>query len=562
MTEVLFSDAPQNDVKGNGIVTVTRDDDGILIMNDTIKGTTMGDPDGPLLYVETLGCKVPTYIDPRTEFITDMKVEKRFQRLNYHVPYSLRGYFKFYDWPKEFQQKIIDEHGGLQIEGDENGFNRINAAGYVLCSGISRSNVPHKGYVPGGSCKSRAVNRTLYCAKHGGGLHLADKKISGKTLMPIPSERIEKLDRVQKFMQGFISAEDLDDDEIQGGFVRNDRGQKIEARYLDKKFETDIAKELHVRLNRFLREKTGLMLNVMVDIAQNDLYEAADRIKAAQWVAERTLGKTPDVVIHGKTDAPYETILDSLESGSRDDYRKHVASSRLEIGDGSEVKDNTAFEKIVDAEFEDLMEGEDEESEENSEDNLGENNFEGGAEPGEGSPLYGGETYYTRGADNDSEFLSELQVLERENGKGNLEDNDQHIKASGESSESSEGQGTETGAAEYAREIEDRKRAAKEQRDRIQKARKRRFAARASGAKTLNGGLDGKNGTGWWLVEFVPINQGSKYHLKLWPPHMQSPAIVRRAEASHAPVDDQVIASQLDAEAARLEARLARLKGN
>lgn len=574
---------------------VIKDSDGILIMNDTTKGTTIGDPDGPLVFIDSLGCKVPTYVDPRNDLITDLKIERRFERLSYHVPYKLRGYFKFYDWPEEYRNKIIERFGGLVNEGVENGFDRIGAGGYVLCSGVCRASVPARGFVPGTVCKKKAVNRTMFCAAHGGALHLADKKISNRTLMPISQDRIERLDRVQKFMQGFLSVEDLDDDEIQGNFVRNDKGVPIKARQLDYKFEAEIAKELHVRLNRYLREKSGSMLEVMVNIAENDLYEAADRIKAAQWVVERTMGKTPDIVLHGKAEAPYEAILDSMESGSREDHRKRIASTRLSLdsGGGNESSSGRkAFEEIVDAKFEEIMEGEDDESEEDFEDDVEEDS--GGMEEGAGENVRDAGENVRESSDvyyGGEQSESELSVLERENGtrfeqefEGNWIENDEHVKTSSQGVENSEGEGEESqfegpesfggalsgnsedGIADIAREIDRRKARAKEQRDRIQKAKKRRFAARASGAKYLPGGLDGKDGTGWWLHEFVGINQMGKFQLKLWPPERQSPAIVRRAEASHAPVDEAMVASQqaerLDAEAARLEAQLAALKGN
>ena len=250
-------------------------------------------------------------------------------------------------------------------------------------------------------------------------------------------------------------------------------------------------------------------------------------------------------------------------------------SVRGEIGDGS-GSSRSALEGIVDAEFEDFMEGEDEESEENSSADLEENVSVVDLEENDGyGDIYGGE-----------QSSPQLSVLDPEINEsfGGRVGNDEHVETQGESSQDSERKRTQgqfegsesfSGAlsgnsedrvADYAREIDERKQSAKEQRDRIQKAKKRRYAARASGAKYLPGGLDGKNGTGWWLHEFVGINQTGKFRLKLWPPDRQSPGIVRRAEASHAPVDVAVVASQqadrLDAEAARLEAQLAALKGN
>jgi hypothetical protein len=298
----------------------------MTVVDDTIRGLTLGDPDGPLQFIDTLGQEVPTYLDPRLDLLPNNgKGEGKFKRVNYHVPFKLRGEFKVSDWPEAYRQTQSKP--------------RVDTEGFVLCAGISRG---------GGLCAANAVNRTHFCRNHGGALHPADKKISPKTLATIPEDRVDALDRPQQFMQGFLTPEDLTDEEVQGGFIRNNAGQVVKSRALGIKFEQQIAKELHSRLNRFLQSKASSMLHVMVDIAENDLYEASDRVKAATWVAERVMGKTPEVLLTGQVNAPYVGILDSLEGGSREDYRKSVKSQRGEVGD---TVDQT--EGILDAEVED-----------------------------------------------------------------------------------------------------------------------------------------------------------------------------------------------------------------
>ena len=156
--------------------------------------------------------------------------------------------------------------------------------------------------------------------------------MSIKTVNDAPLERVAGLDRPQRFMQGFITVEELADEEIQGMFIFNDAGQKVRSTALGVKIHQQIAQELHRRLNRYLQTKTASMLEVMVNIAESELVEPADRIKAAQWVAERTLGKTPDVIIHGRTEQPYESIFQAIDAGSRQDYREKIGSTRLELG--------------------------------------------------------------------------------------------------------------------------------------------------------------------------------------------------------------------------------------
>ena len=238
------------------------------------------------------------------------------QSVDYHVPFALRGIYKPDDLPEGYRE-------AYQFKTD--------VEGYVICAGKTKENFP---------CASRATNRARFCRVHGGALHPADKKISGQTLGHIDEKRVAKMDRVQQFMQGLILVEQLSDNEIQGGFIYNNEGIAVVAAKLGAKFQAMLTKELHNRLSRFLQSKASSMLNVMVDIAENDLFEAADRIKAATWIAERTLGKTPDVVLHGDANKPYESVFDDhVESGSRESYRTQITSSRLESDDGSDVID-------------------------------------------------------------------------------------------------------------------------------------------------------------------------------------------------------------------------------
>jgi hypothetical protein len=155
--------------------------------------------------------------------------------------------------------------------------------------------------------------------------------MSAKSIIAPPENRVKALDRPQKFLQGFLDISELTDEEVQGLFIYNDVGQKVDSIALGLKMHQQIAQELHRRMTRFLQTKTASMLNVMVDIAESELVEPADRIKAATWVAERTLGKTPDVIIHGKAEQAYEAIFDTIDAGSRSDYRQAISSERIPI---------------------------------------------------------------------------------------------------------------------------------------------------------------------------------------------------------------------------------------
>ena len=384
-----------------------------MTVSDLDKGLTLGDADGEERWIPSLGMEVPTFINPRVDLIPDSSMGK-FIYVDYHVPFALRGTYKPEDLPEGYRE-------AYQFKTDIDGF--------VICTGKTRENLP---------CASRATNRSRFCRNHGGALHPADKKISGKTLGHIDEERVAKMDRVQQFMQGMITVEQLSDNEVQGGFIYNNEGIAVVAAKLGPKFQAMLTKELHNRLSRFLQSKASSMLTTLVDIAENDLFEAADRIKAATWVAERTLGKTPDVIMHGEVGKAYEQIFDdNVVTTSREDYRNHVTSSRLELESG---------EDIIDVDVEDSD--------------------------------------------------STVDV-------GDQQDDRSDVLVAADN-------------------VEARKASIKEQRDRIKKAKARRFAARATGATSLDAAP--------WLIEYK--QNGSGFKACLVPPERQTAAKLAKISAT------------------------------
>lgn len=293
----------------------------MTVVDDTQRGTTLGSPDGPMRFIPQFGFEVPTFIDPRDDLRTkDPRGENAVKRCDHHVPFEKRGIFKIYDWPTEYQMQHARQ--------------RVDMEGYVLCNGRNAAGLP---------CARRAVNRSHFCTNHGGGLHLADKKLSSLSQgRDLPQDRIDMLDRPQQFMQGFLSVEALSDDEIKEKFIYNNAGVKVKARALGLKFEQELTKEFHRRINEYLVSKTPKALEVLTELIESDMVEPADRLKAIGMLTDRTMGKPADIILHGTTDKPYESILDSIENGgSREDYRRRVASTRLEIaaGDQPEIQD-------------------------------------------------------------------------------------------------------------------------------------------------------------------------------------------------------------------------------
>src|ERR1700756_4276498 len=104
----------------------------MTVVNDTEKKLTLGDPDGPMAFIPYLDREVPTFIDPRPDLLTDYEnARKMYRRLNFHVPFKMRGPFKPDQWPEQIRDSIKY---------------RVDQDGYVLCTSQTAS----------GDCRARA----------------------------------------------------------------------------------------------------------------------------------------------------------------------------------------------------------------------------------------------------------------------------------------------------------------------------------------------------------------------------------------------------------------------
>jgi len=256
----------------------------------------MGEPDGPMRFIKSLGEEVPTYIDPRNDLKTKYKTAGAHKSVDYHIPPRLRGPYK----PEQLADYDPDKHYAI-----------LSKTNFVRCGGI-RSD--------GQICQKTAMHRTGFCSNHGGALHPADKLFASERGV-VPTSP-EKLDRMQKVEMGIIPVSDLSDEEIARQQVKLDNGtfgptsQILSARIINA-----MRQEFFSRADRFVRENVLDMLEEMRNIAISTVSEDKDKITAATWLIERAMGKTPDVLITNKTDSPFESMMGDVFGGSRDDYR-------------------------------------------------------------------------------------------------------------------------------------------------------------------------------------------------------------------------------------------------
>lgn len=262
-----------------------------------------GEPDGELVFIDLIGFEVPSYIDPRYDLVQPGQIKGR-PHLSHHVPFAMRGPFEIRDLPDPelWTGEVNEEHK-------------------CVCAGKKKDGLP---------CRQVAYNRSQFCGHHGGALHPADRQIKNLADGIVPDvSKVKKLDRAQKVAMGLIKVEDLSDVEIHGMFVINDDGRRVSTRKLSDKIHQDYRREMMTRMEDLVVTALPDMLKNMIDIANDNMIEAADRIKANTWVAERVLGKNPEIVVHKGLDKPYEQIITRVESGSREEYRRALESTTV-----------------------------------------------------------------------------------------------------------------------------------------------------------------------------------------------------------------------------------------
>lgn len=266
----------------------------------------MGEPDGPMRFVKSLGMEVPTYIDPRTDLKSQYRSASAHVSIDYHVPVSMRGPYI------PAQLADYDEYADYSL----------TKSGKVRCGGLKMA---------GQICQKSAVNRTGFCTNHGGALHPADKLFSSERgIMPTnPSQ----LNRLQKVEMGVIPVSELSDLEISRQQVMQEDGTfSKKSQVLSAKIINQMRVEFFNRADQFVRENTLDMLAEMKKIAMSNVAEDRDKIQAIQWMTERVLGKTPDVLITNKTDSPFDQLMGDVEGGSREAYRRQANLEPLHGG--------------------------------------------------------------------------------------------------------------------------------------------------------------------------------------------------------------------------------------
>ena len=152
--------------------------------------------------------------------------------------------------------------------------------------------------------------------------------------------------RFDAMIKGQLDLNVLTIQELTGGFIVLEDGTKQDVSVAGKAFQNKFGLELTRRLNKVLRKGSSRALEVIYEIMDSDLVEPADRFKAAQWWTERVMGKTPDILHIGTETQPHESIFETLVGGSREDHRakqlgQAIDAEVVDIQDANVVEDET-----------------------------------------------------------------------------------------------------------------------------------------------------------------------------------------------------------------------------
>lgn len=140
--------------------------------------------------------------------------------------------------------------------------------------------------------------------------------------------------RQQAFDRGLLTVKDLDDEELRAGKCRGPDGKIPRNPNKTEPIPRDIYDEMvaehEARFNQRLREKLDTMIDVMTECAMDDTAEWRDRLAAAQYIFERTAGKTPERVQLHVTKAPWEEMLQGIAQITREQSQKQRAGEIID----------------------------------------------------------------------------------------------------------------------------------------------------------------------------------------------------------------------------------------
>jgi hypothetical protein len=133
----------------------------------------------------------------------------------------------------------------------------------------------------------------------------------------LKEKALKTMSRQECFDRGFLTVKDLDDEELRygrcrdaNGLVPRKNGKRTEL--IPKERYDEMVAEHDLRMKQKLRQIADDMINVIVDTALDDTVEPKDRLDAAKYALEWTMGKPAQTVNVNVKSAPWEDLLSQV----------------------------------------------------------------------------------------------------------------------------------------------------------------------------------------------------------------------------------------------------------
>lgn len=130
------------------------------------------------------------------------------------------------------------------------------------------------------------------------------------------AREVQPLTRLEKFRRGMIGVEDLDDEEILNGVVRQENGQlpSRRSKNIPREMQDEMKRRFFERGDELMQRGLFPAIRALTSIVEDEEQETRDRITAAKFIIERVMGK--EVTVKIRPDDPVDRMFRELFESS------------------------------------------------------------------------------------------------------------------------------------------------------------------------------------------------------------------------------------------------------
>jgi len=156
--------------------------------------------------------------------------------------------------------------------------------------------------------------------------------------------RARNMTRQEQFNNGFLTVDDMDDEELRCGRMRDSDGRIPKVKKTMESIPRDLYDEMVAEHQRRTQEKfrqqLDTALETMIAIMTDETVEPRDRADAAKYLIERTIGKTPERVQVAVAKAPWEEIAMEVGRLTRAEHEQRQVGNYVDAEVVEDVPDD------------------------------------------------------------------------------------------------------------------------------------------------------------------------------------------------------------------------------